>query len=229
LTGARSVVIPDVASWPAQTAFIQEGGAAAAVQFGTGSVRVGPTRTMRIVAGMSREIAEYSQAAVVIQRVLGAAVLKSLDFTAFGAQLDDEITPSGVLNSATIVAASTSIAGANIDVSGLVYVAAPRQAVEMKARLSPKFDYPVMSTLALADKTVACFAPAALASSYEDPLIVEASTTSAIVFQDSSPGAPLAAAPTLSPFQNELIVLRLKARCAWAPKRQCDPRRTAAA
>jgi hypothetical protein len=187
---------------------------------------------MRILAAVSRELAQYSQAEKLIETAFGDAVLKSLDFTAFGAQADNGIVPAGLLSGATQVTASTAtdmasamatdlgalaaaIAAYNIDVSDVVYVAAPRQAVELKARLSPKFDNAILSTLALADKTVACFAPKALASAYESPLQIDSSTQSAIVFESVSPGTPTTDAPTMSAWQQELIVLRIKARCAW--------------
>jgi hypothetical protein len=84
-----------------------------------------------------------------------------------------------------------------------------------KARLSPKFDNAILSTLALANGTVACFAPAAIASGYENPIVVDGSTTTVTVFEDTAPGTPTTDAPSYSAFQNELIVLRLKGRCAW--------------
>ncbi|WP_166296836.1 hypothetical protein [Bradyrhizobium sp. 2S1] len=91
----------------------------------------------------------------------------------------------------------------------------------MKTKVGPKFDHPVLSTLGLPAKTVACFAPAAVASGYQDAPQIETSKTATVHFEDESlldivgPGS-VVAMPTKTAFQTDLISIRVRARAAWA-------------
>jgi len=49
-----------------------------------------------------------------------------------------------------------AIGAAGIDTSGVAFVCSPREAAIIKTKVGPKFDYPVLSTLGLPAKTVAC-------------------------------------------------------------------------
>jgi hypothetical protein len=168
------------------------------------------------------------------ERVVSDALMKALDCAAFStAGPDDGTTPAGLLYGVTsltpsakpevldamsddLSALAAKINSANISTARLVNVCNEKQAVAMRARLSPLFTYTVLTTLGLAAGTVAAFAPAAIASAYEDPVSIEASEHAALVYEDATPGAPLADAPTRNMFQENSIALRIKARCAWA-------------
>jgi len=76
---------------------------------------------------------------------------------------------------------------AGIDTTGAVFVCSPREATIIKTKVGPKFDYPVLSTLGLPAKTIACFAPAAVASGYQDPPQIETSKTATVHFEDTNP------------------------------------------
>jgi hypothetical protein len=78
-------------------------------------------------------------------------------------------------------------------------------------------------TLGLPAKTVACFAPAAVASGYQDAPAIETAKESVIHFEDTSPadtGTPgslaVVAAPSKSAFQTDIIAVRVRANAAWA-------------
>ena len=114
-----------------------------------------------------------------------------------------------------------AIGAAGIDTTEAVFVCSPREATIIKTKVGPKFDYPVLSTLGLPPKTVACFAPAAVASGYQDAPQIETSKTATVHLEDSSPvdivgpdGAM--ALPTKTAFQTDLISIRVRARAAWA-------------
>jgi hypothetical protein len=87
-------------------------------------------------------------------------------------------------------------------------------------------------SLGLAPKSVVAIAPAALVSGYGNPEI-ETGKEAALHFEDSSPadivnGGGTMAAPTRSLFQNNLIGIRVHARCApgrphWAARRSSRP------
>ena len=74
-----------------------------------------------------------------------------------------------------------------MDPSGAVFVCSPREATIIKIKVGPKFDHPVLSTLGLPEKTVACFASAAVASGYQDAPQIETSKTATVHFEDGSP------------------------------------------
>ena len=93
------------------------------------------------------------------------------------------------------------------------------QATIMKTKVGPKFDHPILMTLGLPAKTVACFAPAGVASGYQDAPTIESSKDAAYHFDnapsDISSGGGIAT-PTKSLFQTDLISIRVRANCAWA-------------
>lgn len=161
---------------------------------------------------------------------------RSIDLTAFGTGPGDAASPSGLLHGVTVIPAAAAgpdamsedlgaligaIANAGIDPTGAVFVCSSREAAILKARVGPKFDYPILPTLGLQAKTVAAFAPAAIASGYQDHPQVEASRSGVVHYDDSDPSpivAPDGAAawPTFSAYQSNLISIRLRARAAWA-------------
>jgi len=237
LTGVHSVKLPDVASWPPQPIFVAEGAPAPNLQWGFTGTVIGPTRKILVIAATSGELenATPETASAVIGRVLADATTKSLDTIAFGTQADDGVTPAGLLHGATPITAATAgvdamsedlgaltgaIGAAGIDATGSVFVAGPREATIMRVKVGPRFDSPILTTLGLPAKTVACFAPAALASGYRDAPQIETSRE-ASYHEESSPAQIVApggavAAPVRSVFQTNVIAIRVRARAAWA-------------
>jgi hypothetical protein len=112
-----------------------------------------------------------------------------------------------------------AIGAAGIDPTDAVFVAGPRESTIMQVKVGPMFDHPVLTTLGLPAKTVACFAPGAVFSGYQDAPRIETSKEAAYHFDsaptDISSGGGIAT-PTKSLFQTDLISIRVRANLAWA-------------
>jgi hypothetical protein len=236
LRGLQSVRIPSITAAMPTVVFVAEGGAAPVIDLTFGSSAVGPVKKMAILAAVSEELetAGPELASTVIGRVLGDATTKALDAAAFGIQAADGITPAGLLHSVTPLTPWAAgpgamsedlgglvgaIAAANIDPTGVVFVASPREAMIIKINASPKFDNLVLSSLAMPDKSVAAFAPAAVLSGFGDLPAIETSTQATMNY--AVPAAELVtaagalAAPIYDVFQQGLIAIRLRAYAAW--------------
>ena len=114
-----------------------------------------------------------------------------------------------------------AIGDAGIDTTDTVFVAPPREAMIIRLRAGPKFDNLVLETLGLPAKSVACFAPGATYSGYQDVPQIETRNEVALHFEDTAPaeivGSPgTVAAPVKSLFQMEIIAIRVRANAAWA-------------
>jgi hypothetical protein len=236
LRGLASVRVPSITSALPTSVFIAEGAAAPAIDLFFGANAVGPIKKMAVVAAVSEELenAGPELASAVVGRVLGDATNKGLDAAAFGTQAADGVTPAGLLQGVTPLASAAAgagamgedlgalaaaIAGANIETADLIYVASPRLATVVRVAASPKFDNLVLSSLALPDKSVAAFAPAAVLSGWGDLPEIETSKGATINF--AVPAGELVdaggtvAAPIYDVFQQALIAIRLRAYASW--------------
>jgi hypothetical protein len=243
LSGVSSIRVPHTVTTPVPV-FIPEGNAAPVVQFSLVGTTVGPVKKLLLMAAASRELqnATPGTASAVIGNVLNAAIAKSLDAIAFGTAAATSAQPAGLLNGVTPITAtaSTSIGGlaamaddvgamasamqgAGIDPTGMIIVAAAKQATAMKLLAGPKFDYQVLSTLALPDKTIAGFAPGAIAAAFDGVPTIETSIEAALHFEDTTPlpissvGTPSTiAAPVKSLFQHDIFAIKVRAKATWA-------------
>ena len=226
---------------PPQAPFVAEGAPGPNLQFSFDGVTVGPTKKILILAGVSAELesATPQAASVVVGRVLSNVASRSIDLTAFGMNPGDDASPAGLLHGVKPIPAAAAgtdamtedlgaligaIAGSGIDPTGTAFVCSSREATILKTRIGPKFDYPILSTLGLLPKTVAAFAPSAIASGYQDHPQIETSRSGVVHYDDSNPSEVVApdgraAAPTYSAYQSNLISIRVRARAAWA----CQP------
>jgi hypothetical protein len=236
LSGLASVRIPSITTALPDTVFVGEGQPAPALNLSLSASQVGPIKKLTLIAAVSEELETSGPelASSVVGRVLSDAVTKGMDAAAFSNFAGDAITPAGLLHGVTPVAAAAagaaamgedlgalaaSIAGANIDVNDLVYVASPRLAIVIKVNASPKFDNLVLSSLAMPDKSIAAFAPAAIISALGDLPSIE-TTKQAVVNFETNPLEIVAAggavaAPTYSVFQMGLIAIKVRADAAW--------------
>lgn len=235
LQGLSSVRIPSVTAALPNVVFIAEGAAAPAIDLAFSSNGVGPVKKMAVLAAVSEELetAGPELASQVVGRVLGDATAKALDVVAFGSQAADEITPAGLLNNATAVVAAAgqsamgddlgslaaAIAGANIDTSDLIYVASPRLATIVRVNASPKCDNLVLSSLAMPDKSIAAFAPAAILSGFGDLPEIETSKSATLNFAvpagEIVDADGVAGRPVFDLFQQAMIGIRLRGYAAW--------------
>jgi hypothetical protein len=235
LSGVTTIKIPH-ASTGTLPVFVGEGMPGPVVQRSLNSTILGPLRKILLLATTTGELNDCTPetAATVIGRILADAAERSIDATAFGTTADDGVTPAGLLHGVTPTAAATAgpdamaqdlgaltgaIGAAGIDPNGAVFVCGPREATIIKTKASLKLDNPVLMTLGLPAKSVACFAPNGVASGYQDAPTIEAKTSAVLHHEDTAPadigtGAGVAA-PTKSVFQTNLIAIRVRANCAW--------------
>ncbi len=238
LAGTTTVRIPNFASLPPAPIFIGEGKPAPNVHWTFEASVLGPARKVLILAAVTGELeaATPESASALVGKILADSSNKSIDAVAFGMAAADEDQPAGLLHGVTPLAAAAAgpdamtedlgaltgaIGAAGVDSTGAVFVCSAREATIIKAKVGPKFDYPVLSTLGLPAKSVACFAPAAVASGYQDAPQIETSKTATVHFEDGSPADIVGpdgslAFPTKAAFQTDLISIRVRARAAWA-------------
>jgi hypothetical protein len=232
LTGLNTVSIPHVGLLPVAP-FVAEGAPGPVLQAPTSSLVIGPTRKILIMAGVTRELDQASpQGAVnIVATILGDAAAKALDAVVFGSAAASAVAPAGLLHGVTPLTASPAspalsamfedvgnLAGAigdnDIDVNELVFVGGPKQATAMKMYLGDRFDYPILSSVALKG-SLAAFAAPAVASAYADVPQIETSRESLLQYSDTPAADPLTAGPTLSAFQQELINIKVRGRAAF--------------
>jgi hypothetical protein len=232
LTGLNTVSIPHIGALPVAP-FVAEGAPGPVIQSPTSALVIGPTRKILVMAGVTRELDQATpQGAVnIVSTILGDAAAKSLDAAAFGSAAASASAPAGLLYGVTpLVASAQTIATSamfedvgnlaeaigdnDIDVNELVFVGGPKQAVAMKLYLGDRFDYPILSSVALKG-SLAAFAAPAVASAYADLPQVETSLESMLQFNDAPAADPMTAGPTLSAFQQELINIKVRGRAVW--------------
>jgi hypothetical protein len=238
LAGINSVRIPNIASAPVAR-FVGEGLAAPMTSVGFGSTVLGPERKILILASITRELETSGpeNASAVIGAVLAAAATKTLDAVAFGTGVDDGTQPAGLLHNVTSLTPATgnglaaiaadlgamaaAMASAGVDPEGMIIVASPRQAVSLRLLASPTFQNTVLMTTGLADRSVAAFAPQAIASALGGEPIVEGNRGAAVVHMEDTNPLPIVAGgtpafPTTSLFQVDALGIKCTARAAWA-------------
>jgi hypothetical protein len=238
MRGVSTVLVPFVAMQP-HPVFVGEGQPAPVARLNIGSTSVGPVRKILILSAVSEELqnAVPETATAVVGNALSNAATKSIDAVAFGAAPADDRQPAGLLNNVVPLPASTdtgqtamaqdvgtligAMATAGVDPEGAVIIAAPRQAASLRLLAGPKFDYPILGTTGLVDGSIAAFAPAAIAAAFDGQPTIDASHSVAIHYEDAAPqhiSTPpdTVAAPVRSAFQQNVIVIRVRAYATWS-------------
>lgn len=207
----------------------------------TDTVDVGPVRKMMIAVAVTGELEFYSieAASTIMQRMLTEKAGPSLDATVFSTTAADDVRDAGLLNGVTPITASNltgqaamaedigelagalGAAGCNSDRA--MYFAAPRQAAAMRLLAGPRFTNEIIAVNSLIAGTVVAIDPAAIATGYSGIPEIETSKQAVMHYEDttplpiSSPGTPsTVAAPVISAFQSDLIVIRLRNRLCWS-------------
>jgi hypothetical protein len=231
-----------------QLDFAGEGAPHPVVDGSTNAATVGPVKKILIGAGITEELqnANPETATAIIGRVLSEAAAKSLDAYVFDNVAGDAVRPPGLLNGVTPIAATAgggtnamakdlaNIAGvmsdAGVGAETMVIVANPRQAVTLRLISGPNFAYPIFSTVGLAAGTVVGVEAAAIASGFDGAPEIEIGRGGLLHFADTqpqqigTPGTPnVVAAPTLSPFQQAMLMLKLRLNLAWASCKSGPP------
>jgi hypothetical protein len=199
----------------------------------TANISMTPFKLAAIVV-LTREMVEGSDAEAVMTQVLRENVGASLDAAFFNANAASAgVSPAGILNGATSVTPAAAglgdmaadlagLAAAVAAVSGgsrMVLICAPKQAEAI--RLTAVDPPQVLSSNALADKTVVAIVPAAIASANSTPVI---SVSRETTLHMASPAADLVvspstiAAPQRSMYQTDSLALRYTQELAWTKR-----------
>lgn len=237
MAGINQISLPLVEGLPVQAVFVGENMPAPAAMWSFSSVVCGPMRKILLLSAVSGELQASvpETASAIIGKILAASAGRGIDAAAFSNFAGDLVTPPGLLANVVPLAAApagytaladdlgalaTAIGASNIDPSGIVYVAGPREATMIKVLAgSAMFTNQVLVTLALPPKSIAAFSLAAITSGWDAMPTIETSRESVIHFESASPAdivaGGVASSPTRSQFQTDVISVRVKANAAW--------------
>jgi hypothetical protein len=115
-----------------------------------------------------------------------------------------------------VAALDTAGGGANV-----VFVCSPPQAATLKLRASPKFDYPILTSSALANGTIVAIEASSFVSAFDPIPQFDVSNTTALHMEDTSPApltqgtGPTIATPIRSLYQTVCSALKLILPCSW--------------
>jgi hypothetical protein len=235
LSEFASVHLPAIVD-PAPAVFIREGEPGPVAQFSLAAPIIGPLKKILIMAALTREMESASggTALTIVTRALDQAASKGIDAVALGNGAATSAQPAGLRFGVTPIAsgggtgveaaaadiakAVGAIAAAGLLISDVVVIAPADVATKLALLASPKFTSPILPTTALPAGTVMVISPSGVAASIPGAATVETSIDTVVHFEDSTP-LPLAspvAAPMRSAFQQDIVVVRVRAQAAWA-------------
>lgn len=240
--GVHEYRIPYAAEFPAPV-FIAEGAPSPVIQANLDALVVGPPAKMLFICGISGTLETYSieAASGIITNIMTDSASKALDAAVFSDVPGDEIRPPGILHG---VVAQTPVAGggltalvgdlkkligeiasAGLDTDDVVIITNPVNATSLRLLAPQPFAHSIFSTTALPVGTVVAVLPDGVATGYSGAPEINTSKQALVHFEDTAPaqigssGTPsVVAAPTLSAFQTDVLLLRLRTKVAWAPR-----------
>jgi hypothetical protein len=192
-------------------------------------------RKLAVIIVFTREQAESSAIEVIARAMISEAVGLALDATMLGNVAGDATKPPGLLVGVTPLTATTG-GGVNAmmtDLGNLVqalatahggktplFIAAPAQAVAMKAALGPHWDYPIVSSASLVAGEIICLELASFVSAFEAQPQFDTVKAATFHFEDTAPtditgGTPSPAVPVRSLYQTDTIALRMILNGSW--------------
>jgi hypothetical protein len=243
LAGIYSIRIPTIGfqGRPASVAFVGEGNVMPVVDLATGATILGPTHKLTVGVSLTREMQDGSadNAADILSQALAISAEQSVDMALFSANASTATAPAGLLYGVTPVAsaAGTGATGCAADVGNLakaigdkgvnsdsmVIIATPKLATQIRFFEGPHHDNRVISSAYLAAGTIVGIVPEGLAVGYDGAAKIEISNVAVYHAEDTAPlpigqpgSPPVVAAPTISALQQDLLVLKIRARVAWA-------------
>jgi hypothetical protein len=238
--GISQFLVPYVGAHPTPL-FVGEGAPIPVGQAALGHATVGPVHKLAFITTLTNELerATPEAASVILGRLLGEAAAKALDLAVFGNAAADATRPAGLLNgvapltaaaagATAIDTAATDIATfagafatANINSANMVLITHPKQAWKLRMVSFPPLDVPVLMSIALTPGTVIAVVPEAVASGYEGTSEIEVTQFPTVHLDDSVPldiaSGGTMAVPVMSTWQQDLMAVKLRVRCAWAP------------
>jgi hypothetical protein len=233
-TGVHQFNIPHVNTHPVPL-WVAEGAVIPFVMPNTGKATVGPTHKLAFGLAVTEELNEATPetATVVLGRLLGESAARALDASVFDAVAADSTRPAGLLNGVTPLTAQTgpggidaiaadlatlagAISDAGMGADNLTIVCNAREATKLRLLRGPVFEFQLLSSPAIAAGTVIALVPTAIASGYEGAPEIETSKHPEVHFEDTSPQPVPAGPSTRSLFQQAMLGLKVRVRCAWA-------------
>ena len=236
LTGVQSITIPGRTYNPTSAGdWIAEGGV---IPVRHPAVAPGPKlqpRKLGVLATFSREMAEADSVEEFTTQAIKEAAAALLDLQMFSTNVGDASHPPGILIGATTVTAAPATgAGGWIissDIGSLVgalatnggglepiIIASPAQAAALKMWRQADF-FPILASVALAPGTVVAVEQSSFVSGMDGVPEFDTSKGATIHMEDTTPtdivAGGVAATPTKSLFQTDVIGLRMILNASW--------------
>jgi hypothetical protein len=251
LDGLNSIKLPYIggAGRPAKPLFIAEGAPAPVANLSSSLAILGPCCKVLVQAAVTGELqsASAGTAEAIVGQALAISTAQSLDTALFSSNAAvPGVSPAGILHGITAIpsasgpgpgapgcaadlaAIAEAIGLAGVSIDDLVFIMTPSLATKARIFAGPHFDDKIFSSSYLPDGTVIGLIPGGIASGYQGQVDVETSLAAVVHMEDASPqaigtpGSPnVVAAPTASAWQAYLIVVKVRARMAWAVQPAC--------
>jgi hypothetical protein len=240
--GVLQYQVPHIAIRPVPL-FVGESAPIPVVQPGVASSTIGPTRKLSFIAAISRELASATPEtmSVVLARLLGESAAKALDLAVFGNAAASTLQPAGLLNgvvaltataagsspaidivASDIAALATAFATAGINSADMILILNPAQAWKLRTIIGyQNIEFTILMSLGVPAGTVIAVVPSAIGSGYEGAPEIEITDQPALHFDASVPlelvsGSGAVASPSMSTWQQDLLAVKLRTRCAWS-------------
>ncbi len=225
--GISTISVPSIPSTMLPT-FIAEGQPVSAAQASFAAQSIGPVRKLALIAGVSNELQNSApeNATAIIGRLMEQGASRGLDAAVFDAGAGDDTRPAGLLHGVTPIAAGTdmmadlrALVGAISDakvIAEIVFIMRPERALALDTLA--RFSHPVLTSPQIGADVVIAVGVDGVASGYDGVPTIDSSKAAEINFAE--PAAALVdvggvASPSLSPFQQDLMLLKLRLKCAW--------------
>lgn len=235
--GANALSVVDFKPQGTTVAFSTQNGGFPVFQLSASGVMLYSDRKSGGIAAVTRQLFEHSSAETLLPVVLA----KNLGF-GFDALLFDNVAasttrPAGLKNGIAAITADggsgetamandlANLAGAvaPISATNIAFICSPEQYVKLMLRKPSDFAFPVLCSSALADGQVACLGLDAIAFAGDGEPTFTISRQATVAMRDDPPatlstvGTPnTIAAPILSAFQSDLVMLKFVANLDWA-------------
>jgi hypothetical protein len=192
-------------------------------------------RKLVVITSFSREMVESSAIEQVSRALISEATSLALDKALFGTQVDDGVTPGGILAGVTPI---TGVAGGGLnalegDLKALtaalvaagaganpVLICNPTQAMTLKLVCGPKFDLPILQSNSIPAGTVILVEASSFVSAFGDVPEFETSRFATLHYEDTAPtditgGSPSPAVPVRALMQTDSIALKMRLFASW--------------
>jgi hypothetical protein len=214
--------------------FVVEGSPIAVRQLSLSAGTLSPMR-LAVIITMSELAAETSNTERVVTQLLGEAFRLRLDAELFSNTAGSTSRPAGLLNSVTpLIATAAGSEAQEKDIAQLVaalntaggganpvFICSPPQAATLKLRAGTKFDYPILSSGALANGTIAAVEASGFVSVIDPAPDFLVSNSTLLHMEDATPlplaagTGPTVASPQRSLYQTAAKAIRMIVNMSW--------------